>query len=288
MKKLFITAMAPVLSMFWLQVAIAAPDRIVTADGSLTEIVYALGDEARLAGVDTTSNFPVEAKQLPQIGYKRAISVEGVLSLTPDLLLTTEESGPPKSLNQLEQTGLTIQQFSAAPTIDAVQAKITGIAALLDKTEAGEKLWQQVKTKVDAARARTSDINDRVRVMFVLGMNEKSPIVAGNNTHAKSMIELSGGVNAVTGLEGYKPITPEAIAVANPDIILMMARREHSIAPNTLFSQPGFMLTEAAKEQRLISMDGMYMLGFGPRVGDAIEELSQRFYPLLADAEPAQ
>lgn len=288
MKKLFITAMAPVLSMFWLQVAIAAPDRIVTADGSLTEIVYALGDEARLAGVDTTSNFPVEAKQLPQIGYKRAISVEGVLSLTPDLLLTTEESGPPKSLNQLEQTGLTIQQFSAAPTIDAVQAKITGIAALLDKTEAGEKLWQQVKTKVDAARARTSDINDRVRVMFVLGMNEKSPIVAGNNTHAKSMIELAGGVNAVTGLEGYKPITPEAIAVANPDIILMMARREHSMSPDTLFSQPGFMLTRAAEAQRLISMDGMYMLGFGPRVGDAIEELSQRFYPRLADTEPAQ
>lgn len=282
MKKLFIAAIIPALSLFWLQTAVAAPARIVTADGSLTEIIYALGDEARLAGVDTTSNYPIAAKQLPQIGYKRAISVEGVLSLTPDLLLTTEESGPPKSLRQLQQTGLTIQQFSAAPTIAAVRAKITGIAALLDKPQAGEQLWQQVKTKVEAAKARTTDINDRVRVMFVLGMNEKSPIVAGNNTHAKSMIELAGGVNAVADLEGYKPITPEAIAVANPDIILMMARREHSIAPDALFSQPGFMLTEAAKEQRLISMDGMYMLGFGPRIGDAIEELSQHFYPQLA------
>ena len=121
--------------------------------------------------------------------------------------------------------------------------------------------------------------------MFVLSMSEKSPIVAGHNTHAESIIQMAGGINAIEGIKGYKPISPEAVAVANPDVILMMARREHSTPANELFSKPGFMLTNAAKEERLISMDGMYLLGFGPRIGDAIEELSQRLYPQLTTAQ---
>lgn len=281
LKKLLISTCA----VLWMQPLAASPERIVTADGSLTEIIYALQAEDTLVGVDTTSNYPENATQLPQIGYKRSISVEGVLSLNPDLLLTTEESGPPKSINQLKQTGLKVKQFSATPTVEAVQAKITGIAELLGKADKGEILWNDVQSKIEAAKAKTKQVKQPVRVLFVLGMNEKSPIVAGHNTHAESMIKLAGGINAIEGLEGYKPITPEAVAVANPDIILMMARKEHSIPADKLFSQPGFMLTKAAKTQGLISMEGMYLLGFGPRIGDAIHELSEKFYPQLKTAQ---
>ncbi|EAR59817.1 heme/hemin ABC transporter substrate-binding protein [Neptuniibacter caesariensis] len=281
LKKLLISTCA----VLWMQPVAASTERIVTADGSLTEIIYALQAEDTLVGVDTTSNYPESATQLPQIGYKRAISVEGVLSLNPDLLLITEESGPPKSINQLRQTGLKIKQFSAKPTIEAVQAKITGIAELLGKADKGEILWNDVQSRIEAAKAKTKQVKQPVRVLFVLGMNEKSPIVAGHNTHAESMIKLAGGINAIEGLEGYKPITPEAVAVANPDIILMMARKEHSIPADKLFSQPGFMLTKAAKAQGLISMEGMYLLGFGPRIGDAIHELSEKFYPQLKTAQ---
>ena len=281
LKKLLISTCA----VLWMQPLAASPERIVTADGSLTEIIYALQAEDTLVGVDTTSNYPENATQLPQIGYKRSISVEGVLSLNPDLLLTTEESGPPKSINQLKQTGLKVKQFSAEPTVEAVQAKITGIAELLGKADKGEILWNDVQSKIEAAKAKTKQVKQPVRVLFVLGMNEKSPIVAGHNTHAESMIKLAGGINAIEGLEGYKPIPPEAVAVANPDIILMMARKEHSIPADKLFSQPGFMLTKAAKTQGLISMEGMYLLGFGPRIGDAIHELSEKFYPQLKTAQ---
>lgn len=281
LKKLLISLGA----VLWMQPLAASPERIVTADGSLTEIVYFLGAEKKLAGVDTTSNFPKKASKLPQIGYKRAISVEGVLSLTPDVLLVTEDSGPPKSLNQLKQTGLNIKTFSSAPNIEAVKEKIIGVAEVLGKQTEGEALWQEVKNKVEASKAKSKDINQPVKVMFVLSMSEKSPIVAGHNTHAESIIKMAGGINAIEGLQGYKPISPEAVAVANPDVILMMARREHSTPAEELFSKPGFMLTNAAKNQRLISMDGMYLLGFGPRIGDAIEELSQRLYPQLITAQ---
>ena len=272
-------------AVLWMQPSAASPERIVTADGSLTEIIFTLGASEKLAGVDTTSNYPEEASKLPQIGYKRAISVEGVLSLTPDVLLVTEDSGPPKSLNQLQQAGLKLKTFSAAPNIESVKEKIFGVAEILGKPSEGKALWQKVKKKVDAAKAKSLNITNPVKVMFVLSMSEKSPIVAGHNTHAESIIKLAGGINAIEGLEGYKPISPEAVAVANPDVILMMARREHSTPANELFSKPGFQLTNAAKEQRLISMDGMYLLGFGPRIGDAIEELSQRLYPQFKTAK---
>jgi len=281
LQKLLISTLA-VLGM---QPLAASPERIVTADGALTEIIYALQAQDKIAGVDTTSNYPEAATKLPQIGYKRAISVEGVLSLSPDILLTTEESGPTKSLNQLGQTGLKIQEFSAKPTVAAVEAKIKGVAQILGKTDAGNALWQEVNAKITAVTQKTQSIKQPVRVLFVLGMNEKSPIIAGDNTHAESMIRLAGGINAISGIEGYKPITPEAVAVANPDVILMMARKEHSIQADKLFAQPGFMLTNAAKDKRLINMEGNYLLGFGPRIGDAIGDLSKRLYPQLETAE---
>lgn len=267
--------------MLWMQPLLAAPERIVAADGSLTEIVYRLQGQDKLVGVDTTSNYPEQASSLPQIGYKRAISVEGVLSLSPDIMIATEDSGPPKSINQLVQTGLNIQTFSSAPDLAAVESKITGIAELLGKQEQGQALWQQVKQQIDAAQAKTANIKQPLKVLFVLSMSDKSPIVGGLNTHADAVIKMAGGENAISGIEGYKSITAEAVALANPDVILMMSRPEHSIAADKLFKQPGFMLTKAAQQQRLISMEGMYLLGFGPRIGEAVAELSQRFYPQL-------
>jgi len=255
------------------------PERMVIGDGSLTEIIYALDSEDKLAGVDTTSIYPREASALPSIGYKRNISVEGVLSLNPDVLLVTEDSGPTKNLNQLEQAGLKIQTFSSEPSMDAVKQKILGIAEILDKSEAGDLLWQQVKTKVDNATARAKKVKHPLKVLFVLNSGEKSPVIGGKNTHADSIIRMAGGINVIEDVEGYKPITNESVAIANPDVILMM---EHSsLSKELLFKKPGFNLTNAAQKQRLITMDGLYILGFGPRIGDAIEELSQQLYPDL-------
>ena len=255
------------------------PERIVSGDGSLTEIIYALNAESKLVGVDSTSIYPKTATTLAQIGYKRNISSEGVLSLSPDVLIVTEDSGTDKSLSQLNQAGLRIKFFSAEPTLETVEQKILGIAKLLKKEAEGQSLWNRVKTKVDQVSAKTKNIENPVKVMFVLSIGERSPIVGGEGTHADSMIKMAGGINAITGMKGYKPITAEAIAAADPDIILVMKRGGHEIQKESLFAKPGFKLTSAAKQQRMIGMDGLYLLGFGPRIGDAIEDLFNLLYP---------
>lgn len=259
------------------------PPRIVSADGSLTEIVYALERESLLVGVDTTSTYPQAATKLPQIGYKRNISAEGVLSLEPQVLIATQDSGPDKILRQIEGAGVKIERMSAQASLDAVREKIFAVADLVDRRAEGEALWQKVANDVARAREGLESETNPVKVLFVLSMRSGSPVVGGNDTHAAEIIRLAGGINAVNEFSGYKAMPLESIIAAQPDIVLMMDRRGDHSASEDLLSGPGFNMTPAGKQQNLVTMDGMLMLGFGPRIGQAIKELRKAFYARQAN-----
>lgn len=263
--------------------ALAAPERIVSADGALTEIVHALGEGERLVGVDTTSQYPQEVTELPRIGYKRALSVEGVLSLSPDLLLMTDDAGPDTAVRQLDHSGLETVTFAAAPTLEAVKGKVLGVAELLGKPEAGQALWESIHADVEAARVASDSLNEPLRVLFVLGLNDRSPLVGGLNTEADTMIRLAGGVNVIESFEGYKPISPEVIAMTRADVVLMMSRDEHATSAAELFQRPGFAALPAAEDERLIKQKGTLLLGFGPRIGEAIGWLNDALYAPESD-----
>ena len=254
---------------------LGAPQSIVSADGSLTEIVYALQQQHRLVGVDTTSKYPAQAATLPQIGYKRNISAEGVLSLAPQVLIATEDSGPDIILKQIAEAGVTIERYSAKPGLAVVREKIQGLAKLLEVEAAGDALWQQVSTDVARARAKLSQVKEPVKVMFVLSTAGGSVLASGADTMADAII-------------GHKPISVEAIVSAAPDVILMMARGGDHGGGEDLLAREGFKLTPAAINNRLVKMDGMLMLGFGPRIGEAINRLVADFYPRLDVAATVQ
>jgi iron complex transport system substrate-binding protein len=277
MKKLMIFA----ISLLFLSNKLvgAQTQKIVSADGSLTEIIYALGREELLVGVDTTSGYPKVAKLLPQIGYKRNISAEGVLSLAPQVLIATQDSGPDKVLRQIEAAGVKVNRYSAQPSIDAVREKIFAVAKLVDRQAQGETLWQGIKQDIRAARDNVARIEERIKVLFVLSMEAGSPVVSGADTHAAEIIRLAGGVNAAQGFSGYKSMSIEAVIAAQPDIVLMMDRGGDHSATKALLLGPGFNMTPAGKYQRLVTMDGMKMLGFGPRIAEAISLLNHAFYP---------
>ncbi len=262
----------------------AVLDRIVSADGSLTEIVYALGQEKRLVGVDTTSGYPLVAKKLPQIGYKRNISAEGVLSLSPQILIVTEDSGPDKILQQIEAAGVVVKRYSANPSLDVVREKILGVAKLLAVEEAGANLWQKVQSQVLQARSKLKNVRQPAKIMFVLSAKSGSPLISGSDTMADAIIKLAGGMNAAQGFSGYKPMSIESIIAAAPDGILMMNRSGNHSGAADILLQAGFKVTPAAANKRLIVMDGMLLLGFGPRIGEAVERLITEFYPHLSVA----
>ncbi len=104
-------------------------------------------------------------------------------------------------------------------------------------------------------------------------------MVSGSGTSAHTMIQLAGAVNAVSGYENYKPLTAEALVAASPDVILMLTSGLESLGGvDGLLKTPGLALTPAGQNRRIVAMDGLYLLGFGPRTGKAVLELARKFH----------
>ncbi|MBO9478063.1 hemin ABC transporter substrate-binding protein [Shimia sp. R11_0] len=249
------------------------PVRIVSAGGSITEIVYALGQQDRLVARDTTSNHPAQALELPNVGYVRRLSPEGLLSVNPDLILAEEGAGPPETFEVLEGSGLPIITIPMGFDLPAVQEKITAVAAALDVPEAGAALVAQVTEEVEGAQKAAGLHNQRI--LFVLSMQGGRIMAAGRNTAADGIITMAGAQNAIDGFEGYKLITDEAVITAAPDVILMMqSHRPGAITADDLLSHPALSTTPAGRDQAVLQMDGMLMLGFSVRTGQAVTELA--------------
>ncbi|WP_170560804.1 heme/hemin ABC transporter substrate-binding protein [Ruegeria atlantica] len=255
----------------------AEPNRIIAIGSSVTEIVYALSQQDRLVGRDRTSTYPTDVLDLPDVGYIRALSPEGVLSVKPDLIVALEGSGPPEAVEVLKEAGVPFVSISEDYSRDGVVEKIRAVGAALGVEEAAEELAVQTGTKIDGAHSSAIDasVDGSSRVLFVLSAQDNRIMVGGADTQADSIIRLAGGVNAAGNVSGFKPMTPEAIATTAPDVILMMDRQGNHITANEeLFAMPAIKLTPAGQNKRLIRMPGAYLLGFGPRTADAIADLS--------------
>lgn len=257
-----------------------APSRIVSVGGAVTEIVYALGAEDRLVARDSTSTFPAEAMALPDAGYMRALSAEGVMAMKPDLILAIDGSGPPDQLDVLRSTGIRIETVPEGYDGKAITTKIETVGAVLGKEKEAKALAEKVTRDLDAAAAAANRLEaERKRVLFILSLQDGRIQAAGRGTSAEAIIRLAGGTNAVGGVDGYKAITPEALASAKPDVILMMSRGAgHAASADQVFGDPALALTPAAQTKSLVVMDGLHLLGFGPRTADAVRELSAALY----------
>lgn len=253
------------------------PERIITIGGALTEIVYALDAQDLLVGSDTTSYYPPEAEQLPKVGYQRALSAEGIVSLDPDLVILTEEAGPPLVLKQLELAKVKTAILKAGRSLEDVKLNIWRIAELLDKEKEASVLIREIDVEHEKLFDATTRKPAR-RVMFILQHGGGSPMVAGKATAADSIISLSGALNVVQDYTGYKPLTPEAAVALRPDIILITTQGlKQAGGKKSVLQAPGVSLTPAAKKGNLIAMDSLLILGFGPRTAQAALELKRAY-----------
>lgn len=261
------------------------PARVVIAGGDLTEIAFALGAGDRVVGVDATSTWPPEAETRPDIGYFRRLSAEGVLSLAPDMLLAAPEAGPAIALEQIAEAGVEIRTAPDLPGAGGVAPKIRFVGAALDRAEAAAALAARVEADLAAVREKVARIETRPRVLFVLLMRGGAPVVGGGGTEAEAIIRLAGGENAAAAVEGYAPMTREAILAAEPEVILMMeSRAGASGGIAEVLARPEIALTPAGRAGRGVVMPGMLLLGFGPRTPEAVARLARALHPDAAAA----
>ncbi|WP_245420401.1 MULTISPECIES: hemin ABC transporter substrate-binding protein [unclassified Mesorhizobium] len=281
--------LAPVLSVLLAFAALPArandgttvfsdPSRIASIGGSVTEIVYALGEEGHLVARDSTSYYPKAALKLPDVGYMRALSPEGVLSVNPSGILALHGSGPKEAVDVLKKSSVPFIEVPEHYSHDGILEKIRIVGRALGADAKAEKLAADMDAKLKAAEKQTASIKERKRILFVLSTQGGKILAAGSDTAGAGIIKLAGAINAVEGFSGYKQMSDEAIVTARPDVILAMKNAGRPISEDELFANPSIASTPAGAGRKVISMDGGYLLGFGPRTAEAIHDLAVALY----------
>ncbi|MFZ4288588.1 heme/hemin ABC transporter substrate-binding protein [Variovorax sp. HJSM1_2] len=254
--------------------------RLVTLGGAITEVVYALGAEGQLVGTDTTSLFPPAALNTPKVGYMRSLSAEGLLSLKPDAVIGTTEAGPVVVLDQLRSAGVRVDLIEADHSWAEVQRKIQAVGRSAAREPQAKALqakldadWAVVQKEVaDAVKSR----GRKPKVLFILA-HGASPQVAGGKTAADAMINFAGGINVMTGFNGYRAMTAEAMAAAAPDFVLTSTQGiEAQGGLEKFWARPELALTPAFKKRALVQLDALELIGFGPRLPQTVRTLCQQ------------
>ena len=260
------------------------PQRWVSSGGSLSEWVVALGGESRLVGVDTTSQHPASLRELPSVGYQRALSAEGVLSLHPDILIGSEEMGPPPVIAQIRAAGIRIEMLPATPDQTVLERNVLRIGELLGEPVRAQQLIATYRQRLQRQAAWVSQARSNQappRVLMLLGHAGSNTMAAGKDSLAVWLIEQAGGESR-TDHSGYKSISSEALLAMDPQVIIFADRAlQGEAARQALVHQnPVIMQTSAGREGRLLGLDPTLLVGgLGPRLPESLAELSAAFYP---------
>lgn len=254
--------------------AVAEGTRLITLFGDLTEIVYALEAEEYLVARDTSSIYPAAAAELPNLGFAGALNAEAILALTPTLVIGRELAGPEGVLEQLREAGVEVVLLDELTGLDAPQIKIRAIGAALGIPQRAEALAQDVEHRLAGV---TAELEEPERPLRVLLLYVRRGGIQQTGDHARTIIETAGGIDAAAeaGVEGWQALTPEALVAIDPEVYLVLDLGLEVVGGiEGLMEIPGVAETRAGRARRVISMPDLYLLGFGPRLPEAIADLS--------------
>lgn len=261
----------------------APTQRIVALGGDITETIYALDAQQHLVGVDSTSEWPLAATQLPNVGYVRQLNAEGILALRPTQIIATHDAGPATVIDQLRQAGVALKLLPPSRSPQDVMEKVQEIAALLGCDARAASLDATLSQAYATLQSRVAAMPRHPRVVFLLSAGAGNVLAAGHDTAADQAMALAGGRNAVQGYSGYKPLTAEALVAAAPDALVVMSERAESAGNiETILALPGVAQTPAGKRRQITFVDGQALLGFGPRNADSELALQGKLAAVLS------
>lgn len=251
--------------------------RLVTLGGAITEIVYLLGAQAQLVGTDTTSLYPLAAQKTAKVGYMRQLSAEGLLSLKPDAIIATTEAGPTVVLDQIRSAGVQVELIKVDYTWAQVQRAVTAVGLASTREQQAQSLLAQLNSQWVTAQSAVARYKGRKpRVLFILS-HSASVQVAGEKTGADAIIRYAGGQNVMSGFDGYRPLTAEAMSSVAPEIILTTTQGIEAYGGvDKFWTRPELSLTPAFKTKALLHMDALELLGFGPRMPQSVQKIHEK------------
>jgi len=251
--------------------------RIVSLSGTTTEVLCALGLQAKIVGVDVTSTYPNAVKQLPKVGHNRNMSAEAIIALRPTIVVGVRENISPQLAAQIQSAHVTLLAFPLQYSVAGAKNLVIHLADTLGYASKGIALAKEIDRDEEAK----IPIERQPNVLFIYARGAGTLMAAGNKTAAGSMIGLAGGRNAASGFDDFKPLTAESLVTANPDVILMFDSGLQSLGGvDGLLQIPGVAQTNAGKNKQVIEMDGQFLTGFGPRTGKAVTALSKLLHEI--------
>ncbi|WP_108649191.1 heme/hemin ABC transporter substrate-binding protein [Dongshaea marina] len=262
-----------------LSCSVLAQSRIVSIGPTTTELLQALGETPQLIAVDDQSKLPGQMK-LPRVGYLRALSAEGLLSLNPTRLIGTAEMGPDHTLKLVQSSGVKVTTLDAAPTVQALQSNIRLLAKALDRPQQGQALSQRVATLVE--QLEHSPTAPRKRTLFLLLLGESGLKVAGDHSSANTLIQLAGGANPASDLDGYKPASMEALVKMKPEVLLIGNHNWQQLGGTRglVNAFPMLAATPAYTKRQIYPIDDNALLGgVGLTTLEQAKELREKLYP---------
>ncbi|QQV01326.1 MULTISPECIES: hemin ABC transporter substrate-binding protein [Chryseobacterium] len=245
--------------------------KIVSLSGGITEIVSALGHEKEIVGTDVTSTYPETLKATAKdLGHVRSMTVEPIMAVNPTMILASDKDINPELLGKIKSSGIKTELFNQEYSVNGTKKLIEQVAKALGNSD-----YQKLNDKIDTDLQQIQPIAKKPKVLFIYSRGNMM-MVSGKNTPMASLIEIAGGENAVNDFEDFKPLTPEAVVKANPDVLFFFSSGLQGAGGNEgVLKMPGVSQTNAGKNKKIIAMDGGLVSSFGPRVGEAAVALNK-------------
>ncbi|TNZ77855.1 hemin ABC transporter substrate-binding protein [Vibrio parahaemolyticus] len=257
-------------------------ERVVSAGSAVTELLLALDAKDSLVAVDVTSTLP-QGMELPDVGYHRRLSAEGLLALSPTKLIGSDEMGPTTTLNQLKSAGVDVEIVNTEANVNGFLHRIDQIATIMNRESQAANLKQEVKTQVESLQANQPAPSAKKKVLFLLIHEGRPANVAGLDTTPDAIIALAGGDNpAAKKLTSYKPLSTEAMVEMQPDVILVSGRSYETMggADAILKAMPLLAATPAGQTKNIITIDGHALVGgLGLKSLSEAKRLNTLLYP---------
>lgn len=259
------------------------PARIVALGGAVTEIVYALGAGSNVIAADITSLYPADARALPKVGYFRQIAAEPIIAMNPDMILAIDDAGPKDVLRQIEEAGLDVVMIADETSAEGVLDKVEAVGRALDRTQEAAALKTRIAAEFDVLADSVAKAESKPKVAVLLSAGKGAPMAGGSPSSAEGIVSLAGGTNAFQEFSDWKPVSAESLIAAAPDVIVVPDHVARAVGGAEGIAQmPGVAGTPAGREGRIVVLDSLLLLGFGPRTPEAARKLAAELHPELA------
>jgi len=254
------------------------PERIISLSPGNTEILFALGLDARIVGVTEYCDYPAQAKGKPKVGGFSTINIERVVSLEPDLVLATGGLQL-RTVQQLENLG--IKTVVLGPRrIDDVLSNIELVGEITNKNAEAKALAETLRRRIESIEAKTENLVSRPRVYYEIWHNPLMSV--GQGTWIDELIELAGGRNIFTdSSDPYPIINSELVIERDPEVIIIKSGYMGGAAEKDIIQRPGWDRISAVRNERIYEIDENILIRPGPRIVDGLEALTMIIHPQL-------